>query len=257
MGKTMKTAMRFAIVPLALVLVMSGQIMADSYFRQATHVGAFEMMGQKSPEKNDTATVWVTDGKSCSQTGDGQTVIFDADKGKIFMVDHNKKEYSEVPINLFGEAAEEGAEAEMSEAQQMMKAMMGSIEVNVSPTDQTEKIGDWDTKLYNVELGIAMMPSKQQIWATEDIKIDYSAFDAVSNGMMAMLPGFEKIVEEMKQVKGMPVKTIITTTAMGGEIVTTTNLIEYAEKDAPAGIYEVPEGYKKTEVGMNMGMGKH
>jgi hypothetical protein len=30
-------------------------------------------------------------------------------------------------------------------------------------------------------------------------------------------------------------------------------LIEYAEKDAPSGIYDIPEGYKKVEIGMGMG----
>jgi len=242
----------------ALVIMVTfgigGSALADSFFKQVVHTDAFEMMGQKSPEKNDTSIVWLTEGKSCCLVGSNESIIFDSEKESIFLVNHEKKEYSVVPMDLFG-GGDEG-ESEGGEMSQMMQDMMGSIEVNVTPTDETKKIGDWDAKLYNVEIAIAMMPSKQEVWATEDIKIDYAMFNAVSNGMMAQMPGFEKIIEEMKQIKGIAIKTVTRTSAMGGEIVTTTKLIEYAEKDSPDGVFDIPEGYKKAEAGMGMGMGK-
>lgn len=228
--------------------------LADSYFKQAIHVGAFEMMGQTSPEKNDTSIVWLTEDKACSQTGNEASVIFDAKKGLMYMVDHEKKQYSVIPMDLFSKGNKEG-ESKNDEMTKMMQAMVGNMEITVTPTDETNKIGDWNATKYNVDIKIAMMPSKQEVWATEDIKIDHTLFNAVSNGMMAQMPGFEKIVNEMKKVKGIPVKTITSTSAMGGEIVTSMNLIEYAEKDAPDGVFDIPEGYKKVEGGM--GMGKH
>ncbi len=250
MGKTI----RIMFLTLILVSILGGQVLADSYFKQATHVDAFEMMGQKSPEKNDTSIVWLTEGKACSQTGNDESVIFDAKKGLIYMVDHEKKQYSVISMDLFGEGSKEDA-SRSEEMAKMMEAMGGSMEITVTPTDETSKIGDWNATKYNVDIKIAMMPSKQEVWATEDIKIDYTMFNAVSSGMMAQMPGFEKIVEEMKQIKGIPVKTVTRTSAMGGEIVTSMNLIEYAEKDAPDGVFDIPEGYKKVEAGM--GMGKH
>lgn len=246
MGRTTMLILAAACVALA------GTAMADNYFKQATHVGAFEMMGQTTPEKNDTTIVWLTEGKACSQTGSEATVIFDAKKGLMYMVDHEKKEYSVIPMDLFGGEAKEGA-VESDEMAKMMQAMGGSIEITVTPTDETKKIGDWNATKYNVDMTIMMMPSKQELWATEDIKIDYTMFNAVSSGMMAQLPGFEKIVEEMKQVKGITVKSITKTSAMGGEIVTTTELLEYAEKDAPDGVFDIPEGYKKVDMKPGMG----
>ncbi len=240
----------------ALVIIVTfgigGPALADSYFKQATHVDAFEMMGQKSPEKNDTSFVWLTEGKSCSQTGSESTVIFDSKKDLMYMVDHEKKEYSVISMDLFGGGSKEDASKD-DEAAKMMQAMGGSVEITVTPTDETSKIGDWNATKYNVDMKIMMMASKQELWATEDIKIDYAMFNAVSNGMMAQLPGFEKIVEEMKQIKGMPVKTVTRTSAMGGEMVTTTELLEYTEKDAPDGVFDIPEGYKKVKAGMGMG----
>jgi len=247
----------------ALVIIVAfgigGQALADSYFKQVTHVDAFEMMGQKTPEKNDTTTMWLTEGKACSLTGNESAIIFDGDKGVMYMIDHEKKEYVVVPMDLFGggEGGDE-AESQSDEMKQMMamaQAMMGSIEITVTPTDETKKIGDWDCRKYNVDLSMAMMKSKQELWATEDIQVDYSMFQAVSGGMMAQMPGYEKVIEAMKQIKGVPVKTVATASIMGSEAVTTTELIEYAEKDAPEGVFDIPEGYKKVEAGMGMGMG--
>ena len=248
----MNNTIRILFSALILVSILASQLLADSYFKQATHVGAFEMMGQKTPEKNDTSIVWLTEGKACSQTGSEAAIIFDAKKGLMYMVDHEKKQYSVIPMDLFGTGSKEDA-SKKDEMAKMMQAMGGSVEIKVTPTDETKKIGDWNTTKYNVDMKIMMMPSKQELWATEDIKIDYTMFNAVSNGMMAQMPGFDKIVEEMKQVKGITVKSITKTSAMGGEIVTTSELLEYAEKDSPDGVFDIPEGYKKVETGMGMG----
>ena len=77
---------------MALLVLMSGQLAADTFLKHATHVGAFEMMGQKSPEKNDTMSIWMTAGKSCSQGTDGSHVIYNEETGKIYIIDDAKKE---------------------------------------------------------------------------------------------------------------------------------------------------------------------
>jgi len=235
------------ILVMVLFMFMTGQLLADTFIKQVTHVGAFEMMGQKSPEKFDTSIVWMTEGKACSQVGGNEAVIFDAESKNIYLVNHQKKEYSVVSMNASAD------NKETSEAQKMMQTMGGSTKITITPTDVTEKIGDWNAKKYDIDMTIMMMNTKQELWATEDIKVNYELFNAVGNGMMAQIPGFDKIFEEMKKIKGLPVKSIMTTTAMGGEIETSVNLIEYAEKEAPAGIYDIPEGYKKVETSMGMG----
>ena len=67
------------------------------------------------------------------------------------------------------------------------------------------------------------------------------------------MPGFANLVEQLKQIEGVPVLTTTRASVMGQDILTTTEMIEHAEKVAPDGIYDIPEGYKKVE--MNMGMG--
>jgi hypothetical protein len=250
-----------AVATLAVVVAfgIGGPALADSFFKQVVHTDAFEVMGQTTPETNDTTTMWLTEGKACSIMGDTAAVIFYPERGEICFVNHQEKQYSLMPMDLSEIVAQALAE-EDEEARQMAEvmkgmagAMMGSAEISVTPTEETKKIGDWNCRKYNVELSMAMVTSKQELWATEDIKVDYTVFQAVSGGMMAQMPGYDKVLEGMKQIKGVPVKTVATASIMGSEAVTTTELIEYAEKDAPSGIYDIPEGYKKVEIGMGMG----
>ena len=240
-------------------VALAAPVFGDSFFKQVVHTDAFEMMGQTTPETNDTTTMWLTEGMAYSTMGDTASMIFYLERGEICFINHEEKQYSLMPMDL-GEIIDEVLEEEDEEARQMAEvvkgmasAIMGSVEISVTPTEETKKIGDWDCTKYNVDLSMAMMKSKQELWATEDIEVDYTMFQAVSSGMMARMPGFDKILEEMKQIKGIPVKSVATASIMGSEAVTTTELIEYAEKDAPDGIFDVPEGYKKVEMGMGMG----
>ena len=240
-------------------VALAAPVFGDSFFKQVIHTDAFEMMGQTTPEKNDTTTMWLTEGMAYSTMGDSASVIFYLERGEICFINHEEKQYSLMPMDL-GEIIDEVLEKEDEEARQMAEVMkgmasaiMGSVEISVTPTEETRKIGDWDCTKYNVDLSMAMMKSKQELWATEDIEVDYTMFQAVSSGMMAQMPGFDKVLEEMKQIKGIPVMSTATASIMGSEMVTTTELIEYAEKDAPDGIFDIPEGYKKVEMGMGMG----
>lgn len=65
--------------------------------------------------------------------------------------------------------------------------------------------------------------------------------------MMAAQPGFEKILQEMKKVKGIVVYNVTTADVMGAKVKTTEELVEIEEKTAPAGAFDLPKDYKKTE----------
>jgi len=89
--------------------------------------------------------------------------------------------------------------------------------------------------------------TKSESWATQDIKIDYAKAFTAANAMMASMPGFEKVIQEMRKVKGIVVYQTATTKMMGSETTSTTELVEAGEKAAPAGTYEIPAGYKKVK----------
>ncbi|MCK5124629.1 MAG: DUF4412 domain-containing protein [candidate division Zixibacteria bacterium] len=251
-----KTTRIVKVLVIIAALFISAPVLADDFLLQVMHTDAYEVMGQKQPAIDDTTIIWLTDGKACTQNPDNSSVIYNAEENSIYMLNNEKKEYSVIQLgqaagDAKGESGDESQAAMMKRAQ----AMMGKPKITVTLSEETKKIGDWQTKKYDVNLAMAMMASKQQMWVTEDIKIDNSALHAVSGGMMAQMPGFADIIEQMKQIKGVPVLTVTSASVMGQKIITTTELIEYSEKDAPDGIYDVPNGYKKVEMNMGRGMG--
>jgi hypothetical protein len=236
-----------------LLFVLPGVVLADTMIKQTTSVDAFEMMGQKVPARADTSATWLAKGKARMDQGDTATVIMLMEKNVLYMIDHNKKSYAEMPLDALGDMekmmgideSDEEAKAQL----EMMKGMMSMMQmkVTVKPTEETQKIRDWDCTKYLVSTKMGMGSVESEIWATEDAKVDFDMFLEISQSFKAMFPGYKEAVEEMKKVKGIAVKTDATVDMMGAKVHSMTEVIEIAEKNAPAGTFAVPEGYEKTE----------
>jgi hypothetical protein len=235
------------------LLALWGTVQADTFMKQVTHTDSIKIMGQTQPATDDTSTIWMTKDKACMIGADNKASILRADKGVIYLVDHEKKTYAEVPMAAMGDikkmAGEEGDE-DAEQSAEMMKGMAGmmSVDVKVTPTDETKKIQDWNAKKYLVEVKMFMGTTKSEMWASEDIKIDYDMFQSISNAFMGMMPGFEKAMQEMKKIKGVTVLSVGEMQVMGTSVKTTTTLVECSEKSAPAGIFDVPKDYKQVEM---------
>ncbi len=254
--------MKFAIVSkLSLVIAvvavvgLTWPVNADHYFKQASHTDAVEMMGQVQPATDDTSSIWLSEGKSCMNAATGQSFIYVAETNMFYMIDHNKKTYAEMSADwskmmdeMMGDATDEekAQSAEMMKA--MTEAMMGSMEITVTPTDESKEIKNWSTTKYIMEMSMPMGKTTSDMWMTKDIDIDYEAFKAVASGSMALMPGYEKVLEEMNKVEGITVYSVTEAQVMGTAVRSTMELLEHVEKDAPAGTYDIPEGYKKVDV---------
>jgi hypothetical protein len=97
-----------------------------------------------------------------------------------------------------------------------------------------------------------MMKSQAEAWASEDLKIDDNVYFTMANAMMASQPGFDKLVQEMKKVKGVIVYQTSKAKVMGQDMTSTVEVLEYTEKGAPAGTYDIPAGYKKVKASRGM-----
>ncbi len=256
-------AFQYLVLTVLIGLVFGlAQAQADIFMKQKTHTSAFQVMGQSQPEKDEIMTFWLGENavRTDMETAKTSSILL-ADKKLIIMIDHNKMQYSEMPLDfdkMFNEAAAAGAgdDPEKAEAMKkmpgfmknMMKGVAGSMSAKVTETDETKKIGDYNCRKYLIEVTMAMgVETKAESWATQDIKIDYVKAFTAANAMMAGMPGFEKVVQEMRKVKGVVVLQTATTKMMGSEMASTTELIEAGEKSAPAGNYDIPAGYKKVK----------
>ncbi len=254
-----------AIVAAILCFVFGAvQARADIYMKQKVHTDEFKMMGQTQAAKDEISVTWLGENLARMDQGAGTSSILLGDKKILYMLDHNKKTYTEMPLDfekMFDEAgaAQAGEDPETAEAKKkmpgfmkgLMKGVMGAMSAKVTETDETKKIGNWNCRKYLIEMDMGMGKSQSEAWATEDLKINYDLYFTSANAMMAAQPGFDKFIKEMKKVKGVIVFQTSTINMMGAEMTSTTELLECSDKDAPAGNYDVPAGYKKVK-----GMGR-
>lgn len=230
----------FAVSP---VLAKSGTYLKekDIHIRQKTHThtDAIEMFGMTIAEETDTYTLtetWISKDKMRTDTYErkdesdmkGQLTYSNYWlKDKMYSVDHRNKTYAEVKLGD-------------------LPTM--DVTVKVEPTRETEKIGGWKCKKYNVEIKFAIegmtFTTKEELWACKDIKIDYGKYMGHTQAATSSLFGKDAL-NEFKKIGGYPVRIIGTTTVMGITTETTTELIEYGLGSTPKGIYEIPRGYKK------------
>lgn len=241
----MKTKFSFGriIAVAAILFVCPTFIIADTMIRQTEHVDAMEMMGRKTPARTDTTVAWMTDNRARVDKSDTVTFIVHMDKAMAYVVNHSAKNYGE--ISLAPPKSEE-SKYPGSEKNDPMTQMM-TVEGTVTATDETKKIKEWNCKKYNVEVKLGMVTMKQEIWATEDVKIDYAMFHQASNAMMGQFIGYDNLMKEMKKLKGIPILTTINVNIMGTEMKRTTEVFEIKEASPPGG-YDVPKDYKKTDL---------
>jgi hypothetical protein len=227
--------------------------------KQKSHTDGFQMMGQSQPAKDEIQNIWITSDKIRSD-GDDQSIIMRLDQNKMYMLNHQEKTYVEMPLN-FGkmvdskmQEAMDSEDMDAAEKEQMMKMMQGmtQMKVTITPTNETKKIGDWDCRKYNQTMQTMMGPANSEIWATEDLKMDYeiySKFMAAMGGAQGGMFGnmMTDMMKEMQKIKGVPVLTVSTMNMMGTSVKTTQELLEFKESNAPAGVFDLPKGYKKTE----------
>lgn len=240
------------LLAIALALLASAPIQADHRIVTKMHTDAFTVMGRSQPAADDTTVTWLADGKARTDIGDSASFIYLAEDGRMYGLDHQKKQYVEVTLAALNEVVEEAAEAEgdADMADQMMKLM--KLKATVTETDEELKIGAYDCRKYIIttEVGMGMGQIVSEKWTTTDVTLDYDTYGLISNALMSVMPGFDEALAELKKAEGLTVRNTTTTKMMGMEIKSNEELLEFEEAEAPDGIFEVPQDYKKTEIGI-------
>jgi hypothetical protein len=230
-------------------------VRADVYIKQKNHTEGFSVMGQTQPPKDDMFVTWMTKDMARMDHGEDSSIIIRMDKNVMYMLDHTKMRYTEIAIGSKGDifssaiAGSDMSDEEQAEAKKMMKgfASMMKPKVSVKETGETKKIKNWDCKKYEMTMSMMGTTTKFETWATEDIQIDYELYRNLTFSIMGQTPGVEDMMKEMEKVKGVVVYQEGTMSMMGTDVKSSQELLEVDEKSAPAGTYEVPEGYKKQK----------
>ncbi|MFZ5981157.1 MAG: DUF4412 domain-containing protein [Candidatus Zixiibacteriota bacterium] len=242
-----KTIIILAIMALAIT---AG---ADTFIKQATHQDGFQMQGQTMEPRDDTTITWLSQDKARSDSKEG-TIIWRSDIDMVYMIDHEKKAYNEMPLSKFGDlkamlGMDELSEEEAAMMEQQMAPMMAMMQMSatVTPTEETKKIGDYNCKKYDVDMKMGMINMKSAFWVSKDFDMDYSAFKKLNLAQMLFMPGADQVIKEFEKMDGFMVLSEGEVNMMGTSVKNTTQVLEVVEKDAPEGHFDVPKDYKKEK----------
>ena len=227
---------------LAVVLMTVGAASADFKIALQHHQDGFSMMGQNQAPTDEEHVTWIGDKKLRMDQGSSSTIV-QIEAGKMVLIDHDDKTYTEVdlPVDL-------ASLMPPGMAEQMM-AML-KFDVTVTASDETKKVGEWNTKRYDLKMTSAMMSLDTVIWASTETPVDTAAFFDLFSVVMSLQPGMDSMMEQMRQIDGYVVSQegTMSMTFMGETTVGSSDVVTSIEKvDAPAGTYEPPAGYAKEE----------
>ncbi|RJP93726.1 MAG: DUF4412 domain-containing protein [Desulfobacteraceae bacterium] len=246
----MKRWISLVILSMAVVLTLASTSSADIYMKQKVHTDAVQMMGMTQPANDLIAEIWVTEKGFRSDDPANSTIMLGKEQ-KMIILDHAAKTYAEHPLNMnemMAEMSKDKSPEEKAMMNQMMQKMM-QMDASVQETADKKTINHWKCRKYILTINSAMGPITSEIWATEDLKVNKKVYEQLATRMLASMPGLQSSMEsmkkEMEKIKGVQVMTISTFTMMNQPHKSTTELLEFKEGTAPAGIFTIPAGYKK------------
>ena len=232
-----------------LILALPLAAGADTLYTMKSHTDAIKMGSQSQPAKDGTVKVWAA-GDRLRRDDGNQTMIFRLDQTRLYMVDHEDKTYSEVPLPIdLRKMMPKGSEAMADQIAAGMK-----VTVQVAPRDETKKINQWNARRYDMTVQSAMgMKIATTMWVSKDIE-GFARFNKMSGAMASLQPGSGEWVKQLEKIDGFPVLTESQVDALGAKFGTREELVSVETKAAPAGIYDPPAGYKAQQYNPIAGM---
>lgn len=225
----------------ALVVVLGLPAFADLQLVRKSHTDAYKSFGKDVAAKDSQSTVWLVKDKLRIES-EGMNAIVRLDQKKLVLLDTKEKTWTaiELPFDLKKYVPAEMAPA----AEQMMGAR--ALQAKVEAKDEAKKIGEWETKRWDISLAQAgNVVSTEIVFATKDIKADPQAFAEMYAALMSLAPENKLLAVELKKIEGIPVRSEKTQAIGNAQVKTVEELVSATEKEAPAGLYEIPADYKE------------
>lgn len=234
--------LRKTLTVLALLSMATVPAHADTLLTLKSHQDAFEVQGQSQPAQDSTVELWIGEAGIARDDTTSRVVLAG---GKLYLVDHGSKTYSalDLPVDLAALLPEEMA------AQVAQMREQAAIAAEVEASDETQEIGEWTARRYDVSLSNKMgFQADQVIWASEEVGVDGAAYNRLTGTLAELQPGGADWVESLSVMKGFPVRRE-TTMRLGPdvEVTTTEELVSVETKDAPEDTFGPPAGYTEKE----------
>jgi len=228
--------LKYLLFSVVLGLMISSVAMADLYWESDQETKG--MPGR--PDETKVIKTYLTEYASRTER-EGQITIMNFDTKVMYQINPQAKTYQQINIAEMGKPPEMKGEKGQQMQQQMMKNMMGNIQV--TPTQETRQIAGYNCQKYLVS-GMMM---NSDYWLSKDVK-GYEEVKEIGKKVSAIFdenPMMKQmnIAGMMGQLDGFPVQTVMN--IMKGTSTTTLKKIE--KKSLDKSLFSVPEGYTQEQ----------
>ncbi|HKH44138.1 MAG TPA: DUF4412 domain-containing protein [Thermoanaerobaculia bacterium] len=234
-----------------LFLAFAVSAAADTLLTLKNHVDSFKVAGETQPAKDTDIRIWASSGKLRRDEGD-TTAILRLDRNKLYVVRHQDKTYSELTLPVdFVRLMPKGSEQAGAVWAQQMK-----LTVQLQPTNETRTVGTWNARKVKMDITNATgMKIASALWVSKDVP-GWTELNRLAATLAALQPGSAAWVSALEGLEGFPVLREERVEAMGARFGTREELVTVETRDANAGTYEPPAGYKEAPFNPLQGLGE-
>jgi hypothetical protein len=210
----------------ALLLLLAAPALADTLLTVRSSIEGLKI----DAPQTEPIRIWVNEKGDRLRRDEGDTsYILQLDRGKLYVVNHADKTYSELALPV--DARKIGAPPEMQ------------VTARVTATDETKKIGRWSARKYQVDItSPAGLHLETTVWASPDVA-SHQALTRLAASIAALQPGSADWAQKLAQIEGFPVLQEADVTMGKSRFKTREELVGIETKKAPGGTYEPPAGY--------------
>ena len=210
----------------ALLLLLAAPALADTLLTVRSSIEGLKI----APSQAEPIRIWINEKGDGLRRDEGDTsYILRLDRGKLYVVNHADKTYSELALPV--DARKISAPPEMQ------------VTARVTATGETKKIGSWSARKYQVDItSPAGLRLDTTVWASPDIA-SHQALTRLAASIAALQPGSADWAQKLTQIEGFPVLQEADVTMGNSRFKTREELVGIETRSAPAGAYEPPAGY--------------
>ncbi|MFL6259383.1 MAG: DUF4412 domain-containing protein [Thermoanaerobaculia bacterium] len=211
----------------ALLLLLAAPALGDTLLTVRSSIEGLKI----APSQAEPIHIWIGGEKGDRLRRDeGDTsYILRLDRGKLYVVNHSEKTYSELAVPI--------------DAQKIASPPEMRVKAQVTATEETRKIGSWNARKYRVDItSPAGLHLDTTVWASPDVA-SHQALTRLAASLAALQPGSADWALKLGQIEGFPVLQEADVTMGTSHFKTREELAGIETKDAPAGIYDPPAGY--------------
>jgi hypothetical protein len=230
------------LIPLIALTVPA--LRADTLVEIQHHQDPMQIGRQTQPAVDEVTQQWFGKDRTALHKSD-TSILLRLDQKKFYIVSHGPKTYFalDLPVDFRSYVPKE-----MAPMLEMMSKMM-KFDAKVDATDEKQTINGFPCQLYKIDItGPMGMRIAQKLWTSKAVKFDLTAYKdqfMTQQAMMGPLGG--DWWKKFEVLEGFPILTESVTTMGKKSFGSRDEVKSITEKAAPAGTYDIPEGYTEKK----------